>query len=439
MTHVVTVEQFAVSDLVPSNHNARTHDRRQIRQIAASIREFGFRSPVLVDEDNVLIAGHGRLEAAKLLGLKTVPGIRITDLSAARKRALMIADNRIALNAGWNTALLASELADLSALELDFDMTVTGFETAEIDILLGDATSTDVETPESAPEPDPDRPVITRRGDLWRLGDHLVLCGDARSAADYQQLMGDCLADAIFADAPYNVPVNGHVSGKGRVRHREFAEASGEMSSEEFRGFLGDAFGLAARHSREGSVAFVCMDWRHFPEAHAAGMTAWDAWLNLCVWAKTNGGMGSLYRSQHELVLVFRKGQASHRNNVQLGRFGRNRTNVWSYAGVNTFREGRLEELRAHPTAKPVAMVRDALLDVTTRGELVLDPFLGAGATLIAAERCGRRCAGLEIDPAYVDVILRRWRAETGEDPVRVNDGRPLASLEDELSGEAPA
>jgi len=242
--------------------------------------------------------------------------------------------------------------------------------------------------------------------------------------------MADDLADAVFADPPYNVAINGHVGGKGKIKHREFSEASGELSQQEFRAFLAETLGNAAAFSRSGAVHYICMDWRHASDLALIGREAIGPQLNLCVWAKTNGGMGSLYRSQHELVLVFAKAGAPHRNNVQLGRFGRNRTNVWRYAGVNTFREGRMQELRAHPTAKPVAMVKDALLDVTRRGDIVLDPFGGAGATLMAAERCGRHARLLEIDPAYVDVMLRRWRAETGEDPVRVADGVSLSALE---------
>jgi DNA modification methylase len=240
-------------------------------------------------------------------------------------------------------------------------------------------------------------------------------------------------ADAGFTDPPYNVRISGHVGGKGKVRHREFAEAFGEMDDASFLEFLCETLGNAAQVSRAGAFWFVCMDWRHLSQVTLAGQAAFGRQINLCVWAKTKGGMGSLYRSQHELIPVFAKTGAVHRNNVQLGRHGRNRTNVWRYPCVNTFREGRMEELRAHPTAKPVAMVKDALLDVTRRGDIVLDPFGGARATLMAAEYCGRHARVLEIDPLYVDVTLRRWRRETGEDPVRVSDSMPLSALENGL------
>jgi DNA modification methylase len=301
-------------------------------------------------------------------------------------------------------------------MEFDFDVELTGFSVADVDIIIEGSRDGEPEHAEAAPVPNLDLPVVTRRGDLWHLGKHRVLCGDARSPDDFAVLVGDCQAAMVFTDPPYNVPISGHVSGKGKTRHREFFEASGELSSDEFTTFLDDALTNTSRFCRDGAVAFVCMDWRHMGELLEAGQRVFDNFLNLCVWAKTNGGMGSLYRSQHELVFVFRKGKAQHRNNVQLGRFGRNRTNVWTYAGVNTFREGRMEELSAHPTAKPVAMIRDAILDVTKRGEVVLDPFLGGGATLMAAEQSGRVVCAMDIDPSYIDVALRRWRTHTGQD-----------------------
>ncbi len=428
MGQTLTVEHIA-PDMIRSNpHNARTHDRRQIKQIAASIDAFGFTNPVLIDETGILIAGHGRLAAAERLGLNEVPVIRIAHLCAAEKRALMLADNKIALNAGWDLEILAAELADLTSAD-DFDIDLTGFEMGEIDVILESVGKEHRETPEIAPLPDLELPAVTRYGDIWRLGRHRVMCGDALSASDLDKLMQGEPADVGFTDPPYNVPVNGHVTGKGQVRHREFVQASGEMSAAAFETFLADALTNGARVSRDGCVWFACMDWRHLDEMLGAGRQAFDEMLNLCVWAKTNGGMGSLYRSQHELVFVFRKGRW-HRNNVQLGRHGRNRSNLWSYPGVNTFRLGRLEELTAHPTAKPVALVKDALMDVSARGETVLDPFLGGGATLIAAEDSGRVARGLELDPLYVDVCLRRWRTATGGEPVREGDGARLLELE---------
>ncbi len=277
----------AAGDLTPSRRNARTHTSKQIDQIAESIRAFGFTNPLLIDEADVLIAGHGRFEAAKTLGLETVPAIRITHLSAPEKRALMLADNKIALNAGWDLDLLAQELADLSSMELDFSVEITGFEVPEIDLII-EGQSGEAPGPEVAPLPDRSVPPVTRRGDLWILGRHRVLCGDARNPDDYARLMQGEVADVGFSDPPYNVPIAGHVSGKGAVQHREFSEAAGEMSEAEFTAFLSEAFGLAARHSRDGAVWFCCMDWRHLAEMRSAGLAAFGPMLNLCVWAKTN-------------------------------------------------------------------------------------------------------------------------------------------------------
>jgi DNA modification methylase len=426
--HDLTIAYRRPDELSENPRNVRTHSKRQIRQIANSIQAFGFANPILIDENDQLIAGHGRLAAAKNLKLDRVPVVQLAGLSEAQKRGLMLADNKIADNAGWDNELLTRELADLSSLDLDFELDDIGFETAEIDLAI--ESQGDEVNAETAPEPHPACVSVTKPGDLWGLGPHRVFCGNARSEDDIRRLMGDGLADAVFTDPPFNVRINGHAGGKGKVKHSEFAEASGEMNDAEFGDFLAAALGIASAFSRPGSVHFVCMDWRHAAQLGVVGAHAIGPQINLCVWVKTNGGMGSLYRSKHELVLVFAKAGATHRNNVQLGRFGRNRTNVWHYAGVNTFREGRLDELRAHPTAKPVMMVKDAILDVTKRGDIVLDPFAGAGATLMAAERSGRVARLLEIDPAYVDVTLRRWRDETGEDPVRADDGVAFSSLE---------
>jgi len=428
----LTISYRPLSDLLINPRNARIHDKRQLKQIKDSIEAFGFTNPLLVDEAGGLIAGHGRLSAAKDLGIDKVPVIVLEHLTDTQKRALMLADNKIALNASWDMELLADELADLSSMELDFDLELTGFEVADIDIIIDGAPDCSSNDTEAAPAPDSDRVVVTRRGDLWHLGNHRVLCGDARRLEDFAVLFTDGQATMVFTDPPYNVPITGHVSGKGKISHREFFEASGEMSRAEFTAFLNEALNNTSHFCRNGAISFVCMDWRHLGELLEAGERAFDAFLNLCVWAKTNGGMGSLYRSQHELVFVFRTGKGSHRNNVQLGRFGRNRTNVWTYAGVNTFREGRMEELSAHPTAKPVAMIRDAILDVTKRGEIVLDPFLGGGSTLMAAEQSGRVAHAMDIDPAYIDVALRRWRKVTGVEPRRASDNRTFASLEEE-------
>lgn len=409
------LERAPIAALKPYAANARTHSKRQIKQIAASIERFGFTNPILVDDDLMILAGHGRVEAAKLQGMDEVPIVRLSHLSDADKRAYVLADNQLALKAGWDRETLASELQGL--IDLNFDVDVIGFEVAEIDLIFDAAREAN---PHARAEPEEETPAlaqqaVTRVGDVWQLGRHRLVCADARDPAAYAALMPDEHANVIFTDPPYNVSIDGFVGGKGKVERREFAMASGEMSEAEFEAFLIATLGPATSQCRDGAIAFVCMDWRHMRELLNAGANVFDELKNLCVWTKSNGGMGSLYRSQHELVFVFKKGADKHVNNVELGRFGRNRTNVWAYAGANAFKQGRDDELAMHPTVKPVALVEDAIKDVSDRGGLVLDPFGGSGSTLIAAERCGRSARLIELDPLYCDVIVKRFETYTGK------------------------
>ncbi len=407
----LAVTYRAVGDLIPDPRNARTHPKRQIDQIKASIDAFGFTNPILADPDGHIIAGHGRLQAARAMGFSEVPTITLSGLSDTQKRALRIADNKIALNAGWDLEILQLELSELASIDIDIDPTLTGFSTGEIDVILSSAGDPDDEV--IPPVPTTPR---TKPGDIWILGDHRVGCGDGRDAGFLQRVIGDgARVDAAFLDPPYNVRIGGHAVATGS--HREFAMASGEMSEAEFRSFLSDTLGAAARCSRDGAVHFVCMDWRHMDSVSAVGSTVYGERLNLCIWNKSNAGMGPLYRSKHELIFVYRVGMAPHRNMVELGKHGRNRTNVWDYASVNSMRGSRREDLALHPTVKPTGLVADAIQDVTRRGDLVLDLFLGSGTTLMAAERTGRRFRGLDIDPAYVDVAIERWSARTGLEP----------------------
>lgn len=412
-TPVRQADEAPIATLKAYARNARTHSSRQIAQIARSIERFGFTNPVLVDDDGMILAGHGRVKAALSLGMATVPVVRLSHMSEAEKRAYIIADNRLAEKAGWDNDLLAFELQGL--IDLGFEVEITGFETAEIDLLLDEGAARD---PDSPVGPEDDHPslakvAVSRPGDIWLLGRHRVICGDALDPAVYAALMGDERAGLVFTDPPYNVPVAGHV----RVAdgHREFAMASGEMTEAAFTGFLETSLGHAAAYSRDGAIAYVCMDWRHMGELLAAGRSVFTELKNVCVWAKTNGGMGSFYRSQHELVFVFKHGTAPHVNTIELGRTGRYRTNVWSYPGVNVFKAGRGDELAMHPTVKPVALVEDAIKDASRRGDLVLDPFGGSGTTLLAAERCGRTAGLVELDPLYVDVIVARYERYTGK------------------------
>jgi len=434
--HDLHVEQRPIDSLRPRRGNPRTHSAKQIRQIADSIRTFGFTNPLLVDVTGTVIAGHGRLRAAKQLGMATVPTIRLDHLSKEQVRALVIADNRLAELAGWDQDLLALELQGLAELDLDFDLEVIGFETPEVDLLIGHAAKGQEADPaDEVPAMDPEAPTVSRLGDLWAIGPHRLLCGDALDESAYARLLRDRRARTVFIDPPYNVPIEGHVSGLGRRHHGEFAMASGEMSEAEFVGFLEKALGHHVAHSVDGAIHFVCMDWRHLGELLAAGRSLYSEFKNLCVWEKTNAGMGSLYRSQHEFVAVFKVGTAPHVNNVELGRYGRYRTNVWRYAGANSFGPERDKDLAMHPTVKPVRLVADAILDCSRRGDLVLDGFAGSGTTLLAAERSGRVGHGLEIDPHYVDVALRRMAEHAGLEPVHVESGKSF----DEIAAERAA
>ena len=421
-----------ISALTPDPRNARAHGKRQVRQIAESIKAFGFNVPVLIDRECKVIAGHGRLEACKLLGWTEVPTVALEHLSPEQARAFAIADNRLTDNSTWDDQLLGEALKELSSLDLDFSIEATGFSITEIDLRIeGLQEAPPVDPTDDVPSFEPG-PATSVPGDLWLLGDHRLLCGNALEPADYARLFGTEIASTVFTDAPYNVRVDGHISGLGQHRHREFAMASGEMDMEAFTRFLVNAFDNMSRHLVDGGLVYAFMDWRHIDEMLAAGSQAFGPLKNLIVWAKTNAGMGSMYRSQHELVFLFKKGSAPHTNNVELGRHGRHRTNVWTYPGANTFGRGHDEEgdlLALHPTPKPVNLVADAILDCSRRREVILDPFLGSGTTLIAAERTGRRCFGLELDPLYVDTIIARWQRLTGSDARLESTGETFVAI----------
>lgn len=409
------VEMVATSELTPYAGNARVHSKKQISQIEASIRQFGFVVPILVGPDGTIVAGHGRHEAAKALGMATVPTIRLSHLTPPERRAYTIADNRLAELSRFDDEMLAFEMQALEALELQFPLEIIGFEGARLDGFL------DPPLPPADPAdqiPETSGPRVTRPGDVWRLGDHKLLCGDARSAEAYSALMAGEQARMVFTDPPYNVPIDGHVGGKGKIARRDFIMGSGEMSEQEFEALLRDSLTCAAAVTMNGGIHFACMDWRSIERLIAVGRGVYAEFKNLIVWVKDNGGMGAFYRSQHEMVAVFKVGRAPHLNTFGLGETGRYRTNVWSYPGVNTFGRGRDAALALHPTVKPVALVADAIRDVSRRKEIVLDPFGGSGTTIIAAERTRRRARLIELDPLYCDTICRRWAAFSGEEAI---------------------
>lgn len=425
------VQQVPIGILRPDPKNPRTHSRRQIRQLAATIRKFGFINPVIVDSDRMILAGHGRVEAARLVGLTDVPIIQLEHLTATQRRAYLIADNRIAEQAGWDRELLAIELGELMDLlpAERLDISLTGFETAEIDLLLSDMASLPQAPEDMLPTlPTPNK-AVTQCGDLWIFGKHRLLCGDARQARDFTRLMNGALAAAVFTDPPYNLRI-GSIGGRGKNRHPEFAFASGEMLPGQFRAFLTQTLRNGVDVSVDGAVHFVCMDWRHIADLIEVGCGGlYGEMLNLVVWNKSNAGHGSFYRSQHELICVFRVGDQSHRNNVELGRFGRNRSNVWTYGGCSSFGSARDEALSIHPTVKPVALVADALLDCTARGDVVLDQFAGSGTLLLAAEKVGRIAYAMEIEPRYVDAGVLRWQRLTKRDAILAGDGRTFEEI----------
>jgi DNA modification methylase len=414
----LAIEMVDLAALRRYQGNARTHSRAQIKQIAKSIEVFGFTNPVLVSDDLEILAGHGRAAAAHLLKMAQVPIVRLSDLSPAERRAYVLADKKLALNAGWDREVLAIELQGL--VDLGFDVETTGFALGEIEVILDEAAESAPNDPSDGSEdeiPPVGDAAVSRAGDVWKAGRHRLICGDARDSAAYEPLLGDDRVDLIFTDPPYNVPIDGHVCGLGRIRHREFAMGVGEMSSTEFTTFLKQGLGLGAERCRDGAIAYVCMDWRHAEELLAAGKVVFSELKNVCVWNKSNTGMGSFYRSKHEFVFVFKKGTAPHVNSFGLGETGRPRSNVWDYP-LSRGEQHRAQTARGasnapNREADKVGCRRDQ--GQLKRGDLVLDPFGGSGTTLNAAEKTGRSARLIEFDPAYCDTIVRRFARVTGK------------------------
>jgi len=430
----LTVVIRPIADLILDDTNPRHHGNDNVPQLAQSIQVFGFNVPILIDANMKVIAGHGRVFAARKLGLAAVPTIKLEHLSDAQAKAYRIADNRLAECSKWDERLLARNLSELSKLDLNFELDVTGFDIGEIDLRI------QLLTDDESPRPELDdaaysitAEAVSRQGDTWVLGEQLAHCGNALDEASYKDLPEKAVM--VLADLPYNDPIDGFVSGLGSTHHREFLMASGEMTEPEFTSFLERACRLSAKYSVDGSLHYLFMDWRHLRELTDVGSRVYSGLQNLCVWVKDRPGMGSFYRSRHELVLIFKNGRGPHRNYVRLGKYGRNRTNVWEYPTVRSFLksgdEGSL--LRTHPTAKPTRLLADAMMDASARGELVLDMFLGAGSTLLAAQRTGRRCFGIELDQQYLDVSIRRWQRLTGKRAVHLATGRSFDEIEAEV------
>lgn len=420
ISNELQIEYLCPKLLKDYDRQLRKPKKKQIEKTKRLIETCTLVTPVVINKDNTIVIGGHLAEAARQLNIEAVPVIRAGHLDENQIKILRIAYDRIAEEADWDRELLAEEFQDLEILIPDIDLTLTGFETAEIDLIIDfqDPPGPDDDIPEPY-----DGPATTKPGDLWLLGNHKLYCGDSLKDKSYQRLLASEQADMGMTDAPYNVNINGHVGNSGKTQHREFVAASGEMSDDEFTAFLTQPHKLMAKHSKGGAIIYSCMDWRHVSNIMSAGSAAKLELLNICVWVKNNGGMGSLYRSQHELVFVFKNGKARHINNIELGKYGRNRTNVWEYPSVNSFGNGRMEELTMHPTVKPVAMFADAIKDCSRRGGIILDPFGGSGTTMIAAEKTGRKARLIELDPLYCDVAIHRWQDFTGESAIHADTG----------------
>lgn len=433
--HLGDIVYRVPSDLQPWPNNPRKHSDRQKAKLKASIRKFGFTSVVVIDELAMVLSGHCRVEVSVEMGLPTIPTRTIFGLSEDSKRAYVLADNKTAELARWDNTLLKSEIELL--IRADFEIETTGFSTAEIDLMFDDPAAPQGSDPDDLQVDDISKEVISRKGDHWQLGSHRLLCGDALDPNSYQAVMQGDLAQLVISDVPYNVKINGHVSGKGKAKHAEFLQASGEMSSQEFTSFLNAAFAQTHACSQDGAIHFYFIDWRHIRELQDAAQPLFGTPRQLCVWVKDNGGMGTFYRSQHELVFAFKKGEAPHINNFELGQHGRYRTNVWEYAGANSFQGEGHELLAVHPTVKPVSLIADALRDCSHRKGVVLDPFAGSGTILVAAERTGRHARAIELYPQYVDVAVMRWQRATGKKAILSATGQTWSQVRAERLSES--
>jgi DNA modification methylase len=431
----LVISYLPIGEVKAYSRTLRKHSEKHVAACMGSLRAFGFLAPIVVDQNNVVVDGHALLLAAQSLGFVEVPVVRIGHLSPGLVQSCRIALNKLSEGAVWDPKALQLELTEIAPTLISHDIEVEalGFSIAEFDLMTVPDRE---EGREEADQLVPATVAISRPGDLWVLGDHRLLCGDALNPEDFGQLMADEKARMSFCDPPYNLKVDGVISGLGKVKHREFAMASGEMSRNEFIDFLTRYMGNCAAYSLDGSVHFACMDWRHIVELVTAGEAAFNKFLNLVVWNKTNAGMGTMYRSQHELIGVFKAGTAAHKNNFGLGETGRHRSNVWTVAGANSFGKGRDEDLAVHPTVKPTSMVMEAILDVSERGEIVLDCFCGSGTTILASEKTGRRGRAIELDPRYVDVAIRRWQTLTGQSAVLASEGSAFDQVADARTSE---
>jgi len=431
LSNSMSVQRVPTDALRPAPTPVRRHPRKQLAKVRKSLEVFGQVTPILVSPDWEIIDHELVWQALKEIGATQVDVIVVADKSPSELKALRLVLNRTALDARWDEQNLRSILEQL--VEVDFDLDLTGFDTPEIDHYLNlDAPQANVEE-NGSDIPLVEATAISTSGMIWALGDHRVGCGSATNLAFVSRLLNGKTANVCFVDPPYNIPVDGFITGKGRHRHREFVQGAGELSTDEYFTLLRDSLLVLKECCVPTALVYACIDWRHVMEMTVAGRACDMPLYTICVWTKTNGGMGGIYRNAHELVCVFRAGTETPLDNVELGRHGRNRTNVWSYPGMSSFGKERDQLLGSHPTVKPVAMIADVFRDVTRRGDIVLDTFLGSGSTLMAAQETGRICCGVELDPLYVDVTIRRWQNATGRDAVLVDTGEAFNDVAQRL------
>jgi len=425
------VEYLTPSQLKPARRELRRRTRQHVQRIARSMSEFGCLVPIIVDAGLQIVAGQTRLDAAKLLGLTSVPVIRVEHLTDAQLRLFAIADNKLPEGVEWDKDALRIELGEIELVAPEMDLSSSGFAIAEIDTMYGRHRVTELSDDDRQVAPDAAE-AISCLGDRWHLGRHMLGCGDARDGTLLNDLLGGRKVRALVSDPPWNLKIEGVVSGNGKKKHADFIMAAGEMTKPDFTVFLAEFLETAKLHLVDGALLYVYMVWRNYDALVAAAVSAGLEQENMLVWCKDNAGMGSMYRSQHELIGFFKYGSVSHTNNINLGRHGRNRANVLFYPGVNSFGKGRDAALATHPTCKPVAMLADLLLDCSDPGEVVLDPFGGSGSTLIAAERVERVACLIELDPKYVDAIVRRFEDVAGTEAVHAESGLTFAQVESE-------
>jgi DNA modification methylase len=422
-----------LGEVKPNPRNSHRHSQEQIEKLARNISIFGFLIPIVTNSRGEIICGHARYAAAELAGIREVPTILVEHLSPEQLQAFGIAENRL-VSMDWDDPQLAVQLKEISGLDLGLTLEDLGFETPQLDALMVDVNGPRSQTPDPADALPPiTEETVTKLGDLWELGPHRLYCGDAKEEESYSVLMGRKRAAMVFSDPPWNIAVEGNISGLGRVKHKNFIQGSGELSPLEYLEFLTKSFTLLAKHSTDGSLHYLCSGAKQIGAFLAAGAKTYSQFLNLIVWDKGVGAMGGLYRHACEFILLFKNGIGRSRNNVVLGRYGRNRTTVWRYPGMASFARAKDEGnlLAEHPTSKPRRLVSDAILDCTARGDVVLDAFAGSGTLLVAAESVGRVGFAIELDPRFVDVSVRRWQRFTGQQATHAASGRSFDELQE--------